>query len=169
MVPGRVLPPSDVLGPAAAECWGNLLLFPPWGAIEFVKSQSQACSIPVFSYVCLPFFGLLVFSLFSLLWPSPWGWEEERAPSLFFNRGPVTAPNSGLVASERAVWEPGRVALSGIATERFPAEVAEVSIFSSREPCVHILQKDRAQFRGSGIGIRDHTVFQCGSAYPSGQ
>lgn len=65
------------------------------------------------------FLGLTVFPCFSLLWPSPWGWEEQQARPCP-QRGP--APSSG-----RAGLRRGRVGtwlgstLRGIAAERLPA------------------------------------------------
>ena len=97
------------------ECWGNPLCYclppappPHWRAVGLVKSHTQArpvkslCSLS--DACCLSWPNDYHPSTFSLLWPSLWGWEGEHFPTLFFIRGLVNAPSSGL-----AVWQSGRV------------------------------------------------------------
>lgn len=168
MVPGRV---SYLLVSFWAQqqlsVGGPASCLPPWSAVGVVNSQSQALPVqPLHSLMCVCLSWPDDFSLFSLLWPGPRGWEEERAPSLCFNGGPVTAPSSGLVASERAVWEPGRVAPSGTAPERFPAEVAEVlrSPFSEAGSRVFIFFRKTEHSVGVLGLVFMTTLFHCGSA-----
>lgn len=144
---------------------------PPIGCYRVCEVTVTGLFNPCVLLCVFAFLGLLISPPFSLLWPSPWGWEEERAPSLFFNRGPVTAPSSGLVASERAVWEPGRVAPSGTATERFPAEVAEVlrSAFSEAGSRVFIFFRKTEHSLGVlGLVFLTTLCFSVGVRTPQG-
>lgn len=69
----------------------------------------------------------MIFPLFSLLWPSLLGWDEERAP-------PFSLAGALLLLQPRACGiRKGWVLVRRLAAERLPAEVAEVlsSAFSA--------------------------------------